>query len=222
MPSAVKAAFEKVLRVAPGFVQDKVVAGWEGSQCCLHVALDLDATLVCATSPPPCEGDAFVIFKSKSKTTVLKRPGTDEFLAWLARENVRVSVFTTAGEDYAEAVVAKLDPEGAVISRILSRSSCTHKGSGGYVKDLQMLGSDLRRTVLVDNDLRVFAQPDNGIHVDDFSGETTDHELTRVRSIIQELLHVEDVRKVLRGSLKLKQRQSQVSSSYSDFLDQLH
>ena len=111
--------------------------------------------------------------------------------------------------------------QGAVISRILSRSSCTHVGSGGYVKDLQMLGSDLRRTVLVDNDLRVFAQPDNGIHVDDFSGETTDHELTRVRSIIQELLHVEDVRKVLRGSLKLKQRQRQFGSSYSDFLDQL-
>ena len=50
--------------------------------------------------------------------------------------------------------------------------------------------------------MRVFVQPDNGTHVDGFTGDSTDQELGRVRGIIQVLLHAEDVRKILRRTLK--------------------
>ena len=59
-------------------------------------------------------------------------------------------------------------------------------------------------------------QPDNGIHVDGFTGDSTDQELGRVRGVIQLTLHGEDVWKILRRTLKLRQRRGQLQNSYSD------
>ena len=122
------------------------------------------------------------------------------FLAWLARKRERVSVFTLASEN----ILVNLDPEGAVIRNILSRSCCTPRRHGGKSKELHLLDRDLRRTLLVDNDCRVVVQLDTGIHVDGFTCDSTDQEPGRVRVIIQEILQAEDVRKIARSTLKLR------------------
>ena len=111
-----------------------------------------------------------------------------------------------------------LDPEGAVILNILSRSRCTPRRHGGQSKELHLLDRDLRRTLLVDSDQRVFVQLDTGIHVDGFTCDSTDQEPGRVRGIIQEILQAEDVRKIPRSTLKLRQRLGQLENSYSDLM----
>merc|ERR1712136_320880 len=60
------------------------------------------------------------------------------------------------------------------------------------------MGGTVKRTVLVDNDIGVFRlQPENGILVDDYDGDGEDTELSRIASVLEELLFVEDVRDVL-------------------------
>ena len=61
-------------------------------------------------------------------------------------------------------------------------------------------------------------QLDTGIHVDGFTCDSTDQEPGRVRVIIQEILQAEDVRKIPRSTLKLRQRLGQLENSYSDLM----
>ena len=106
---------------------------------------------------------------------------------------------TSQVEAYAQSVVSHLDRDRTVIRHVLSRSWCSPSSRRGrFVKDLVVMGSDMRRTVLVDNDVSVFhPQPDNGILVADFVGQE-DTELQRVQRLLNELVDARDVRSVLR------------------------
>uniref|UniRef100_A0A7S1A4I8 Mitochondrial import inner membrane translocase subunit TIM50 n=1 Tax=Noctiluca scintillans TaxID=2966 RepID=A0A7S1A4I8_NOCSC len=179
----------------------------------LHVSLDLDSTLVYAIQNEPF--DMPFDFETACSPAlsqsfrVKKRPGVDAFFAWLAKHGngIEVSVFTASVAEYADMVVSNLDPQRLVIDRVLSRSSCSPSPiKGCLTKDLRNLGSDLRRTVLVDNDIQVFhRQPDNGIHVSDFlGGNEEDTELLRVCGVLESLLYVADVREVLRSQFSLQ------------------
>lgn len=100
----------------------------------LIVVLDLDGMLVHAHMDETCPYD----FCLRSGMLIHQRPGTAAFLRWLAQPAIEVAVYTAGLADYAHNVVACLDPESKIVSRVLSRDDCVMSPHGGFLtKDLK-------------------------------------------------------------------------------------
>jgi CTD small phosphatase-like protein 2 len=78
------------------------------------------------------------------------------------------------------------------------RDSCLPV-EGNFLKDLTILGRDLRRAVLVDNSPHAFGyQVDNGIPIESWFDDPTDTELLKLERFLRTLHGKEDVREVVR------------------------
>ena len=75
-------------------------------------------------------------------------PGARDFLSKMAAQYELV-IFTAAMQDYADWVLDILDPE-KLISHRLYRQHAIRDGPV-FVKDLDTLGRDIRKMVIVDN-----------------------------------------------------------------------
>ena len=114
------------------------------------LVLDLDETLVHASFIPGTAADlafSLDIDGRNYQISVLFRPGAQAFLLSVSRL-YEVVIFTASLSVYAEQVIDALDVKGVVSARLF-RDSCTYQ-DGAYVKDLNLLGRDLRRVVIVD------------------------------------------------------------------------
>jgi len=70
---------------------------------------------------------------------------------------------------------------------------------GNFLKDLTVLGRDLRKAVLVDNSPHAFGyQVDNGIPIESWFDEPTDTELLKLERFLRSLHGAPDVRKLVR------------------------
>ena len=89
----------------------------------------------------------------------------------------------------------------------LFRESCLAV-EGNYLKDLNVLGRDLKTTVLVDNSPHAFGyQIDNGIPIESWFDDASDRELLKLSKFLrQKVLPASDVTVAIRekfGSQKL-------------------
>lgn len=177
----------------------------------LLVILDLDETLIHATSNPHDENWHFEVFSYK----VYKRPYLDEFLAEL-REHFRVAIWSSASDDYVEKVTAMIFPEGYPLEFIWGRSRCTHKPdyakaeSEGffdafthydYIKRLDKLKGKYtfakERVLIVDDTPRKSMYNfGNAIYPSEFKGHAEDDELSFLLKYIVKLKDVDDVRTI--------------------------
>ena len=98
------------------------------------LVLDLDETLV-----------HFEAAERKFKI----RPYCITFLQTLS-ELFEIVIFTAASQDYADWILDVLDPKKDYIQHRLYRQH-TQYDDGVYVKDLNILGRDLKRTIIIDN-----------------------------------------------------------------------
>lgn len=149
------------------------------------LVLDLDETLVHSEFDPTGRAEAVLRLPLTPQTAELRRDfDLDHVPCYLAvragaRECLRalaphyeLVVWTASWPDYAGPVVAHLDP-GGLVGRVLCRGDC--RGDGTLCKDLDDLGRDLRRVVIVDNTAECFRRhPRNGIRVPDFTGRQDD------------------------------------------------
>ena len=88
--------------------------------------------------------------------------------------------------------------EGKYIRHRMFRDSCLPV-EGNFLKDLNILGRDLRRAVLVDNSPHAFGyQVDNGIPIESWFDDPADTELLKLERFLRTLHGKEDVREVVR------------------------
>ncbi|KRZ71796.1 CTD small phosphatase-like protein 2-A, partial [Trichinella papuae] len=179
----------------------------ENSNKLYTAVLDLDQTLVHSLSK--FNGDPK--YRSVYSPQMVRpfytavRPCCKEFLESIS-EFYEVVLFTAGTPRYATAVIDQLiDPEQKYFDYFFYRTDCTvvdHE----YVKDLSILGRDLSKTVILDDNMMSFCcHIDNGILIEPWSGDEQDRELKNMINLFDEIveLNVEDVREFLRERFQL-------------------
>jgi carboxy-terminal domain RNA polymerase II polypeptide A small phosphatase len=136
----------------------------------LTVVLDLDETLIYARQGP-----------------LYVRPGMDKLMRFLA-DHCETIVWTSSKHRYADAVVAQIDPCGAICHTVYRHRRWFNGTSA--TKELRLLGRDLDSTIIVEN------TPDccrgyekNAILVEDYEGgELADHTLYTLLALLKDLV----------------------------------
>jgi RNA polymerase II subunit A small phosphatase-like protein len=163
---------------------------------CLIV--DLDETLVHSSFKPVKNADFVIpveIDNVVHQVYVLKRPYTDEFLERIG-QLFECVLFTASLAKYADPVADLLDKRGIFRSRLF-REACVFYG-GNYVKDLDRLGRDINKVIIVDNSPASYAfHPDNAVPVVTWFDDPNDRELMELVPLLEELAEADDIYAVL-------------------------
>jgi carboxy-terminal domain RNA polymerase II polypeptide A small phosphatase len=106
----------------------------------------------------------------------VERPGLTEFLQ-SASSFCELSIFTAGLPEYAQPILAAIDPTGEFFGgRVVCRAGTSVAPEYPCVKDLSRLGRDLSRTLIVDDTPLAFLwQPANGVPVLGFRGDPDDN-----------------------------------------------
>lgn len=175
------------------------------------VILDLDETLIHATTEPEDENWNFELEKYK----VYVRPGLKEFLDQL-KQNFRVAVWSSASDDYVKKVVEKIFPEEYKLEFVWGRSMCTlqhdpqsledfgysdyynHLNYSKILKKVKKKGiGSLDRILIIDDTPRKSKYNyGNAIYPTEFKGDQTDNELELLSRYLSTLKNVENVRTI--------------------------
>ncbi|KAJ2525069.1 hypothetical protein GGI11_000341 [Coemansia sp. RSA 2049] len=162
----------------------------------ITLVLDLDETLVhCALNKVENADLVFPVEYNGINYSVYcrLRPGYREFLA-RASELFEVVVFTASQQVYADRLLNLIDPDRRFIRHRLFRDSCVYIKTN-YIKDLGILGRDVRKMVLVDNCPQAFAyHQSNGIPIESWYEDKNDRELAHLMDFLVTLVGEDDVR----------------------------
>uniref|UniRef100_A0A6S8FV16 FCP1 homology domain-containing protein n=1 Tax=Aplanochytrium stocchinoi TaxID=215587 RepID=A0A6S8FV16_9STRA len=180
------------------------------------LVLDLDETLCHSTTERIDNWDLTFEVKfhgSSYVVYVLKRPHLSEFLKTMS-ELFELVVFTASHRSYADPLLNLLDPTGLIKHRLF-RESCLSV-DGVFLKDLSMIGRDLKNTVIIDNSPYVFAyQIDNGIPISSWFQDKCDRELLNMIPFLKRLAHeqCDDVRTEIRERFRVRDKIEQARRS---------
>lgn len=170
----------------------------------ISLVLDLDETLVHCTVEACDNADLTFPVEFHGMTYqvyVRLRPHLTEFLEKICKK-FEVIVFTASQQVYADALLDLIDPDHKYIKHRMFRDSCLSV-EGNFLKDLNVLGRDLKKSVLVDNSPHAFGyQVDNGIPIESWFDDRSDTELLKLERFLTTLHGVEDVRTVVRQTFQ--------------------
>lgn len=153
--------------------------------------LDIDETLLHA-SKQQIENSGVIIVKS-IKYYVSLRPYLREFLE-KARKDFNVILYTAGNKYYAKSISEFLGNE---FKMVLDREHCIYNYVF-YLKDIRILGYDLSKTFIIDNDRKAFSlTPENGIHIKDYVVGYNDKELLKMINVLDRIANAKDVRTVI-------------------------
>ena len=139
------------------------------------IAFDLDETLISATPVKPVSGNYFQIRVRRRLMFIRMRPGLLNFLKRIQKK-YDVFIFTSAQKDYGNQIIDKIAPNIRNCRRFF-RDSCVND-YGYSVKDLSVLRTNLKQTLLVDDIAgSALRNPMNLIHVKPWAGEVHDNVL---------------------------------------------
>lgn len=181
------------------------------------LVLDLDETLVhCGFQADPGADIQLQIEYGGQRFTVFgrRRPHLQAFLAE-ASQHFEVVCFTASQRLYAEKIIRLIDPCGH-ISHSLFREACVNV-QGNFIKDLTLLGRDLRHTILLDNSPHAFGfQVENGIPIVSWFNDAADDQLPATMSWLKTLATADDVRPHVARKFRLRERLA--SRAYAEHL----
>jgi carboxy-terminal domain RNA polymerase II polypeptide A small phosphatase len=166
-----------------------------GKKC---LVLDLDETLVHSSFKPVPNADFVVpveIDDVVHKVYVLKRPGVDEFMHRVG-ELFEIVVFTASLAKYADPVLDLLDIHKVVDARLFREACSPYKGN--YVKDLNLLGRDLKDSIIIDNSPASYLfHNDNAIPCESWFDDMDDRELLELLPFLESLAVCDNVMTIL-------------------------
>ena len=149
------------------------------------LVLDMDETLI-------------HFFFTKNIGMFFIRPFCFEFLYQL-RQYYEIITFTAGTKEYADYILNLLDPNNELIKYRLYRQHVTILGCSVY-KDLNKLGRDLSKVIIVDNMKDNFKmQPNNGLYVKTWINDINDHQFKDLMKILKDIVffNVIDVRPII-------------------------
>ncbi|KAG0311023.1 hypothetical protein BGZ97_012141 [Linnemannia gamsii] len=167
----------------------------QGRKC---LVLDLDETLVHSSFKLIPQADYVVpveIDNQSHNVYVIKRPGVDTFLQKMG-EIYEVVIFTASLSKYADPVLDMLDIHKVIKHRLFRESCFNHKGN--YVKDLSVIGRDLKNTIIIDNSPAsyIFHQT-NAVPISSWFNDPHDTELLDLIPFLADMTVVDDVNPIL-------------------------
>ncbi len=129
------------------------------------LVLDLDETLIYYTKKTQIDK------KNIHKEDLIFRPGLIDFLKKM-KQLYELVLFSFGVAEYVEEVLSLIEKKEKFFDHILTRGFATFNG-GDFVKNLELLGRDLRNVCIVDDIPQMYKlQKSNGICIKAFYGDT--------------------------------------------------
>eukprot|EP01097_Dermamoeba_algensis_P001932 TRINITY_DN1760_c0_g1_i1.p1 TRINITY_DN1760_c0_g1~~TRINITY_DN1760_c0_g1_i1.p1 ORF type:complete len:202 (-),score=29.54 TRINITY_DN1760_c0_g1_i1:686-1291(-) len=155
----------------------------------ITLVLDLDETLVHSSFKPVPNADFIIPVEIEGQVHqvyVLKRPFVDQFMKRMG-DLYEVVVFTASLAKYADPLLDLLDRDKVIAGRLF-REACTHLDNGNYVKDLDLLGRNIKSIIIIDNSPASYIlHPDHAIQVESWFDDMNDRELLELIPVLEEI-----------------------------------
>lgn len=152
------------------------------------LVVDLDETLVHSTFKASKDADFIIpvlIEYHVHKVYVKKRPYVDHFIDTIG-PLFECVLFTASLSKYADPLLNLLDKKGNFRARLF-REACIFK-KGLYVKNLDLLGRELSRVIILDNSPHSYLNhKQNAIPIKTWVGDPSDTELLKLLPLLKAL-----------------------------------
>jgi RNA polymerase II subunit A small phosphatase-like protein len=176
------------------------------------LVLDLDYTLVCSSFNPiniydngiRKQNKVTAKFDNETDSTIyfIIRPGLDEFLQSTSLL-YDIIIFTASLKQYASPIIDFIDKNN-IIKFLFYREDC-RLIDGKFIKDLKILGKDLKDVIIVDDNVYSFLlNENNGIVIRPWMGDIGDIELIKLIPLLEFLAKKDDVREIIKELINNK------------------
>jgi Dullard-like phosphatase family protein len=122
------------------------------------------------------------------------RPYVKYFLKEMSKV-CELVIFTAARMDYADIILNEVDKDKKISHRLYRQHITKYKQI--QIKDLSLLGRDLKKVVIIDNLKENFSkQSENGLKIGSFYGEDSDSQLLEITRMLCKIFasNHEDIR----------------------------